>query len=71
MASLGYQWRPDGMYLVRSGCLGCGEEFDCLAIAQARSECGACESARKQERRYLMWLYEVPTFWPYGEKNHG
>lgn len=54
--TLDYNYRHDGMFLIRVKCRHCGEEFDNLAIAPARDYCDACTemrkwgAARKEER---------------------
>jgi len=48
---LGYDYRTDGMFLCRVTCRHCGEEFEMLALANARYYCDACEAMRDWERR--------------------
>lgn len=43
MMSLGYEYRPDGNYLIRKTCSTCGEAFDSHAMANVVYVCPACE----------------------------
>lgn len=69
MSNIGYEFRWDGLYYVRSRCLSCSEDYDCLAVAPASTICPACATVRAWEREYREWLNAVPTFWPYMGKD--
>ena len=54
MGKLGYDYRSDGMFLIRRTCRHCLEPYEVLACANSRPEdvyglCDACEFVRKQE----------------------
>lgn len=64
MTHLGYEFRYDGMFLVRQECLYCGEAFSVLALANYNPYCNACRTVMEWERTARQ--VEPPTFWPYG-----
>lgn len=41
--SFGYDYRPDGRFLVKWNCQHCGEEQESIALANRRDYCDACE----------------------------
>lgn len=44
--SLGYDWRPDGNFLVRIECVDCERQFDCHAMANYTALCPQCKGAQ-------------------------
>jgi hypothetical protein len=46
---LGYDWRPDGLFLVRIQCPSCEEFYDVVALANAKADhrCEACQQVEK------------------------
>lgn len=55
VGQFGYDFRPDGNYLIRKTCRHCGELFGVHALSNAMSEqsiyglCDACEALRQHE----------------------
>lgn len=47
-----YDFKLDGMFLVRSKCQHCGEEFDTIAVAQYRQYCDACQQMLEWEEQH-------------------
>ena len=54
IGQLGYDYRPDGNFLISEICRHCHESFDVYALSPMKAEdayglCPACESVRQQE----------------------
>ena len=51
---LGYEYRPDGNFLVKVSCLSCEKEFDCHAMADCtvldNQLCEDCLAQYKNDR---------------------
>lgn len=48
--TLGHDWRPDGVFLVKWECMGCHETQESLALSSFRQFCDACERVNEWMR---------------------
>lgn len=72
---LGYDWRPDGNFLIRVNCVDCEKEFDEHALAPYTALCFDCKRAQmyaaQMEREYqdILTAQEAPKPFIVGRKH--